>query len=450
MNDHRTQSQTKGAALLIFMVLFVAASLLLVLGVSRGTYNDLLRYRTLEESKHTLMAVEGALEDALYRHKNALSYSATESFSIDGVTIDTSATPGVPTVIIADGQLDSVYRSGRLELGLGTGASFNFGVQTGNGGFAMSNNSSVVGNVFSNGTVEGQGSATIYGDIISAGPSGYVDNVTATGSVWAHDILNSDIDGDAYCDTIDNSTVDGDVNCNTIIATTVGGSTGPGPADQAPEDMPITDATIEEWKTNIEDEGSLIESADPECSSGTYTIDTDTTLGDVKIECDVVVSKNGTTLTMAGPIWIAGNLTFSQGPTVEADTPETGQSVQFIVDNESNRETSSKVLIDQATNFVGQGDPKTFIMVLSMNNSAESGGSEIAVDLNNSAEGDVLIYASHGRVDLGNNISLKEVTAYQIDVSNGAEVIYESGLANLLFTSGPGGSYTVHSWREIE
>ena len=49
--------------------------------------------------------------------------------------------------------------------------------------------------------------------------------------------------------------------------------------------------------------------------------------------------------------------------------------------------------------------------------------------------GEVLVYAGHGEVHLKNGVSLREVSAYKIRLSNSAQVIYKTGLANLLFTS---------------
>ena len=43
-----------------------------------------------------------------------------------------------------------------------------------------------------------------------------------------------------------------------------------------------------------------------------------------------------------------------------------------------------------------------------------------------------------------------KVTKLTIHLGNNADVIYESGLVNLLFTSGPGGGFTIGSWQEIE
>ena len=64
--------------------------------------------------------------------------------------------------------------------------------------------------------------------------------------------------------------------------------------------------------------------------------------------------------------------------------------------------------------------------------------------------GKLLVYAGHGEINLKNDINLKEVTGYKITIQNNAQVVYESGLANLLFSSGPSGGYFVDSWKEVE
>ena len=58
----------------------------------------------------------------------------------------------------------------------------------------MSNSAEVIGNVFSNGPIVGSNSNIVRGDVVSAGPSGLVDGVRATSSVYAHTIRNSEIE----------------------------------------------------------------------------------------------------------------------------------------------------------------------------------------------------------------------------------------------------------------
>jgi len=144
------------------------------------------------------------------------------------------------------------------------------------------------------------------------------------------------------------------------------------------------------------------------------------------------------------------NITIKNGPTIKVAPSLGGKSVAIIADNTSNRSTSGKISSDNTAVFQGSGTVGSYVLLLSQNNSAETGGSEIAINVANSASGDLLIYAGHGEVLLQNNIKLKEVTAYKVHIKNSAQVTYETGLANLLFTSGPSGSWSIQSWKEAQ
>jgi hypothetical protein len=430
----------RGAALLIFVIFFLFTSALLVAGIGRSVYQSMADVRVLYEGKRSFYAAEAGIEDAIYRHRDAKQYSNTESFTIDGNIVNTSRVHVVDVYeITATADASGAVRRSFVELAVGDGASFNFGLQSGTGGITLSNNSAIYGNVFSNGTVEGQGSATIYGDVVSAGPGGLIDSVTATGSAYAHAIDGSTISRNAYY-----------FATGTLTGSIVGGILFPGYPDSATVALPIPDSMIEGWKSQITASGTIISATSTECSSGTYVIDSDTTLDNVRIDCDVNMRKQGasTVITIAGPVWIQGNLSLSQGPSIVASSSLGSRSVQIIIDNEASRATSSKVTVNQSTTFTS-GNASSYVILISMNNDAENSGTEIAMDIAQSANGKVLIYSPHGRVAMGNSITLREVTGYQIDVNNGAQIIYESGLASLLFTGGPGGGYTIGAWREI-
>ncbi len=60
----------------------------------------------------------------------------------------------------------------------------------------------------------------------------------------------------------------------------------------------------------------------------------------------------------------------------------------------------------------------------------------------------MVTYASHGQVSLSQSVSLKEVTAYKIVLTQSANVIYDSGLPSTLFQGGPSGGYELLSWEE--
>ena len=88
--------------------------------------------------------------------------------------------------------------------------------------------------------------------------------------------------------------------------------------------------------------------------------------------------------------------------------------------------------------------------MLSQNNSSETGGANQAIEIENNANGDLLLYAGHGEILLKNNVNLREVTAYKIHLINNANVVYETGLASALFESGPSSSFGIDSWYETE
>lgn len=436
MINTRYHAQHKGAAMLIFVMFFLMASAALTYAISYSIYSDLIGYRLTYDSKQSFLVAESALEDIAYRYVAGLTPDATEVFVLQGVTATSTSVYDSAEdayVVVADAEDNKAFRSSSLALYIGTGASFNFGMQAGNGGILMENTSSVLGNVFANGSVEGHNSNIVYGDIISAGATGLADGVHATGSVWAHRIQDSLVEGDAYF--------------TTESANVVYGTKYSPVADQATAPMPISDEQIEEWKDDAQN-GGVIASTDPRCVGGIYTINTDTTLGPVKIECDLIIDKTTTDLYLQGPLWVTGNITTKSSPNIHVDASAAGKSIAIIADKPSDLTASSKILLEQSVTFDGNG-ANSFILLISQNNSSEVGGSESAINIKNSAAGDILLYAAHGTVLIENSASLKEVTAHKIHLKNSAQVIYESGLVNLLFTSGPGGGFSIGSWNEI-
>jgi hypothetical protein len=434
---------TKGAAMLVFVLFFAFATSSMMFILGKSIFADLADFNRLSDAKRSYMTAESVTEDIVYRLTyGTFSLDSTESLDLNGLTAYGTSTYDSPNdeySINSSASAGTVLRKSEAILTISAGSAFNYGLQAGNGGINLSNNSDIFGNVYSNGTVQGAGSAEVHGDIVSAGPTGLIADISATGSVFANTIDNVDVDVDAHY----NVDLGGSV---------IGGTIYTPVTNQPTTTLPISTTTIQEWKDAITTFGTTIASTDPLCSSGTYTLDVSTTIGYLKVECDMDIKKTGlsTIITLDGPIWVEGNLSFTQGPDIRVD-PSLGRlSVQFIVDNPADRLTSSKIEIRNSTDFSGSGDNRSYIMLMSLNESAEQAGTEIAIDVGQSAEGDVLVYAGSGLVEIGNSIDLREVTGYQIDVANGASVTYEEGLASLLFTSGPGGAYTLDDWQQDE
>ncbi len=422
--------------MLLFVFVFVLATSALTFQLSTSSSGEQKQLNGLKSSKQAYLTAESALEDAVYRLIDGETLSATTTFNnLKGFATTTFTYNSTDDTyeVRSLAKIGKANRISKVLLTAGAGSSFNYGLQTGNGGFTLSNSASIRGNAFSNGSIVGQGASMIYGDVISAGPTGAVTNVTATGSAWANTLSGSTITGNAYYNAVG-------------AASTVGGTRYTPSTNVATQTLPIPDTEIEAWKTSITDTGTVIPSSS--CSAGKYLIDTNTTLGNVKVECNLEIKKkgSGTTITLTGPVWVTGNITFTGGPNIVAHSSLGKKSVQFIADNPSNRLTSSKASIENGTTFSGSGHSASYVMVISQNNSAENSGVEKAITIGQSSNGDLILYAGHGLVDIGNSISLKAVTGYQISIGNNSEVVYESGLTNLLFTGGPGGGYVISDW----
>lgn len=422
---------TAGQALIIAVIFFVAVSALIVFGISSPLIRASVAANAFADSKESFYLSEAGLEDAFYRLKTGKEISTSENIPLNShfVPVEINDLSGNRKEVIATGAVSSRVRKGRMVLDVGEGATFNFGVQTDTGGILMENSSSVNGNAFSNGTIEGSGNNLINGDAISAGPSGLLEGIHTVGDGYANVIRNTTIDGDAYYQTISN--------------TTVGGVSNPDSPDQATSSLPITDEQIDALESDAEAGGVT------ECTEE-LVINSNATIGPQKYTCDVRF-RNNPVITLEGSIWVEGNIKIENSATfvVGSSLASEGESVPIIADNPADILSSGRIIISNSGFFDG-GSNGSYITLISQNESEERGGTESAIEINNGAQGDVLVYAAHGRILLKNNVDLKEVTAYRVHLQNSAEVTYETGLVNVNFTSGPGASFNLDLWEEIE
>lgn len=429
--------------MLLFVLFFAFASSAMMFTLSQSIFVDLSDFSRVSQAKQAYLVSESLTEDVVYRRVfGTMDLDTVESLQLAGVAAYSTTTYDSPNdvyTIDTSAQLGSTLRKSQATMTIGAGSAFNYGLQAGVGGIDLANSARIIGNVYANGTVQGAGSAEVLGDIVSAGPSGLIANIAATGSVFANTIDDVDADGDAHFN----------VNLN---GSTWGGVAYTPATNQPTSTFPVSTTSIQEWKDAISDYGTVIAATDPACLSGTYTIDVSITIGYLKVECDLDIRKTGpsTIVTLNGPIWVEGNLSFTQGPTLQVHPSLGRQSVQMIADNPSDRLTSSQIEIRNSTDFIGSGDSRSYIMLLSENESAETGGSEPAISVSQSATGAVIVYSNTGLVDIGNGIDLRAVTGYQINVAQNSDIVYESGLASLLFSSGPGGAYVLEDWQQAQ
>ncbi len=290
----------------------------------------------------------------------------------------------------------------------------------------------------------GSNSATNYWNWRKDGANGYASNTGRTTSSWSSgSAVWADIGGDfefrAWIGgtnngissmTIGDSTT-GTGRANLFTSTSIHGSSCPNSYcivdNPARQELPISNGVIQDWKDDAALGGVI---------AGNYSVSGTATLGPKKITGDLTVTNNAI-LIISGVLYVQGNVNLSNNCLVKL-TPSYGANSGVIV-------ADGTITVSNNCTFQGSGTVGSYVMVLS----DKIDHVNPVVNISNNSAG-VIYYASDGRMNFSNNASAKEATGYGIDLSNNSTVTYESGLANINFSSGPGGSFSVESWQEVE
>lgn len=246
---------------------------------------------------------------------------------------------------------------------------------------------------------------------------------SGTGDAHAHTVTGSTITGSLYCK-------EGSGNnkaCNTSLP------------DPAPVAYPISDANIAQWK----------DEADQYIYNGNLTpAGSTSTLGPMKVIGDLILPSDHH-LTVTGTIWVTGNIVMPNNNSMRLVSGYQQTSGAVIADG--------YIHLENNVDFYGSGQSGSYILLLTTSSCPASGacGGHDAIELANNIgltpNGDrVVVNAQRGRIEFGNNTKVKSATAHEIYLNNNVSIEYDSGLANVNFSSGPGGSWNIDAWDEIE
>ncbi len=178
----------KGSAMLIAVFFFMFISLAIVLTIVSPAARDLRVASTRYNSQQSYFLAESGVEDAYYRIKNSRQINTTETLVLGSSTTTTTIADinSSQKTIAAIGDTGSYQRNVTMSISTGVGVSFSYGVQTGKGGFTMSNGSSIVGSIYSNGSITGSGS--ISGSATSANSASLTSNQSNGSGTPTYDI----------------------------------------------------------------------------------------------------------------------------------------------------------------------------------------------------------------------------------------------------------------------
>lgn len=397
--------------MMVATIFFMVVSITIIFGLVGPIVRQQKIAAALIASRQSYYLAEAGIEDAVYRLMTGREIDEAETIILDNEAVETSTTEASGGMeILANAEVRNTVRKVKTNLLLGVGATFNYGVQVGTGGFTLSNNAGVNGNIFSNSSVSGANGAFVTGSVIAVNSINRVR--IGTGST-----------GDAISPLVTNATVRGSLYCST-------GSGNNKPCNTSfnaptPQNYPISDETIAQWKSEAETGGVL----------GSQVIsDTENSLGPVKINGDLTIGINSK-LTLSGVLWVTGNLLIENGAELSLD-PSFGTSDGVLV-------LDGTATLSNGSIMAGSGEEGSYLMLLSTSVATN------AVSISNNA-GAVILYVPNGGVELNNNTAVSQLTAKNISLNNGAIIDYTQGVINAAFTSGPGATYTITSWKEVE
>ena len=165
-------SYESGQAVLTTVLFLLLASGALLLSFSSIALKEMSAARVDVRGKQSYFLAEAGVEDIVWRIGHGRKYALSQTITLDGSSaIVTVTTVGSQRAIQSSGTVSGSVRRARTVLTTGTGLSFIYGVQVGDLGLDMGNNSSVVGNIYSNGDIRGGGVAnsTVTGTAVAAG-----------------------------------------------------------------------------------------------------------------------------------------------------------------------------------------------------------------------------------------------------------------------------------------
>ncbi len=407
--------------MMIATIFFLIISLTIIFGLAVPVSKQKHIVANLVESRRGYFLSEAGLEDVVYRLKNGMTVDSTETLTLNNQsTTITTVSNGASKVVTSLADWNGLNRQVETKLKVGVGVAFGYGIQVGNGGFAMANNSGIIGSVSSNGPIVGSNGAYITGSARSTGAvstiSGVIVGTGTTGDAWAHTVNNSTVRGNIFCQTGSGN----NKTCNTSKA------------DPTPDAYPVTDTDISTWKAEASAGGIFV--GDKNISGSA------TSLGPIKIDGDLNIQGNAT-LTITGTLWVTGKITLGNGAGAKLSSSFAGNSGVVVADG--------IISLSQNAHFAGSGSASTSIMLLTTSDCPDSSScnGSPAINIENNA-GAVILNAQNGTILFANGSGAKEAVAKTISLSPNAVITYDTGLIDTSFSNGPTGGWDIESWKE--
>ena len=417
----------KGFAAIFITILVLVIILGIALSISLLTFGQQKISANIVRSNQAYYIAEAGIEDALLRLKQDPQMSnLSYNFNVAEGTTDVNIPDILGSSRIITSQGDNLNRIRKIQIVYAVSTAeiaFFYGVHIDEGGMEMGNNAVIDGNVFSN------------GNVISEDNKGFINNTVIVaknnnkikGLIVGENALAYSCEDSLIANNLTYVSGGSVTNCDAV-------ETIVQPNEIQPEELPISQEQIDDWESeaasiNIIEEDVIYNQVGG--SLGAVQIGTPSAPKNLTIAIN-------SELKIRGTIYVTGDIIFNKS-IVELDEDYGSFSGVIIADG--------KITVNTNVVLKDSGEVGRFSLILSTNDSLDLDSPAIYVGNNADA---AIFYTTSGLILLKNGMTVKEITGYKIRIENTARVEYESGLKNAIFTSGPGGSWRVRSWKGIE
>lgn len=380
--SYKVQSTKSGQAVLVAVIFFTSISLLLIANGVNTVSVEARHLRDLNASTVSFYVSEAGLEEATLRIKKGWADVASVPVGSETALISVASVGGNKEIISASNVLGA-NRKSKSVLIQGVGSDFSYGAQIGTGGLRMESNTTVIGNVYTNGNIMTAGGGT---------------GSRITGSAYAVGTISDppQVDGGRY------------------------------PGSSA---KPLPPLDLGYWRAQAESGGVLTGN---QTYSGAVNL-----LGPKKIVGDVTFANNAK-IQIAGPIYITGNLTLNNNSETSIHSSLGSSGTTILVDG--------RIIFKGAKTFSTGTTPEGYLLFAT----SRDDNNDIDIKSSSGINANIrsVVYATNGQVELGNAVVTALIGRY-IDMENSAEVEFDSGLLDSVFSGGSSGGWNISSWREI-
>lgn len=421
--------KNQGIVALSITMIVLLIGVTLVLSMVFVFLNRIEIARNIRLSEQAYFTAESGIEDAMLRFfdsaKNlpsSMPYTLAVGSSFS--SIDVVTVVGA-TTLTSVGNSSNRTREVFVQVSDNvTEVSLFYAAQVGDGGLKLEENAKILGNIYSNNSIEGDRGAIITDDAIVAGNGNILEDVSVGGNAQAYQMDDCDITGNATY-----------VTGGGISDCTIGGTITEQSEEIPTLDMPILQSTIDEWKQDAASGGTI--------SVGDFEPSEDVSIGPGIIGDDLTIDNN-VTVTITGTVWVKGNIDIKNGGSIVLDSSYGSNSGVIITDGWVHTKNNGI--------FRGSGQTDSYLMLLTTLVCQEFPDNDCthhdaAIDLHNNAKG-AIFYAPNGLAYLHNKVEVIQLTAWGLRLGNNSILDYSLGLVNVEFSSGPSGGRNINQWME--